>query len=503
MAESVPAAEKKPVPKWKQRARNMVWPLHARYPNVIPNPHGGDETYFRKRDAETNAKSALDEGVFLRLNCIMVSEIFGPNEIENLYEGLEKIGWDRERSPVRDDSNIEWLKTRRLYGSEGRMPLGWIHRPDEAKKFLGVRYIAEFPKQFSSLLVTISQLTPSTTCLSVGFILTDEAALEYSNAINEPAKTTRIPKRHSRAYSIMGVEHVKKERVRGIRHKYRNIGIEWLSKNFPRFFSLHCIRSQFPTAEFLSMEKFTPFDKDAPIDRAWEHWSRFVNIEQDVSSWTCSSVPSLRFSFDAARHEKMSNHMTVALRLDTLNKEDLSGYSGDSLGSQTYFANELLNGIIARYALAAYLREVLRNLKETRQSLSSRFNARRSKNEVEKISDFFRQSIGVPSIAREVLVLSENDASFRWNATGFTQQNHRDKEKPYEIKEGLKSFLGRLSRQLLEEDQDTREFLNQLSSALGIKESIAAQQRMEGVTVLALFVAVISMVVAIYTALNT
>lgn len=214
-------------------------------------------------------------------------------------------------------------------------------------------------------------------------------------------------------------------------------------------------------------------------------------------------MPSLKFSFDAARRDEISNHMTVALRWDTLNDEDLKTYGGDSLGSRTYFANERLYGIIARYALAAYLREVLRSLKETRQSLSARSNARRSTSEVEKISEFFRRSIGVPSIAREVLALSENDASFRWNATGFTQQSHRDEEKPYEIKEGLKSFLGRLSRQLLEEDQDTREFLNQLSSALGTKESIAAQRRMEGVTLLALVVAVISMVVAIYTALNT
>lgn len=501
--EGVPAPEKKTVPKWKQRARKMVWPLHARYPNVIPNPYGEDKTYYRERDAETNAKSALDEDVSLELGCIMVSEIFGPNEIETLYDGLEKIGWDRERTPVRDESNIEWLKKQRLYGSEGRMPLGWIHRPEEAKKYVGVRYTAEFPKQFSSLLVTISQLTPSTTCLSIGFVLTDEAAIEYSNAINEPAKTTRVPKRRSRAYSIMGVEHVKEERVRRIRQKYRNIGIEWLSKNFPGFFSAHCVSSQFPTAEFLSLEQFTPFDKDAPRDRGWEHWSRFVNIEHDFRSWTCSSVPSLKFSFDAARRDKISNHMTVALRWDTLSDEDLNTYGGNSLGSRTFFANERLDGIIARYALAAYLRELLRSLKETRQSLSARSKARSSTSEVEKISAFFRRSIGVPSIAREVLALSENDASFRWNATGFTQQSHRDEEKPYEIKEGLKSFLGRLSRQLLEEDQDTREFLNQLSSAIGAKESIAAQRRMEWVALLALAVAVISMAVSIYTALST
>lgn len=500
--EGVAALAKKSAPVWKQRVRKMVWPLHARYPNVIPNPYGEDKAYYGKRDAEINAKSALDENVSLRLGGIMVSEIFGPNEIEALYDGLEKTGWDRERTPVRDDSNIDWIKEQRLYGSEGTMRIGWVRRLEDVKKYVGVGYTAEFPKQFSSLLVTISQLTPSTTCLSVGFVLTDEAALEYANAINEPAKTTRVPKRRSRTYSIMGVEHVKEERVRRVRQKYRNMGIDWLSKNFPGFFAMNCENNQFPTAEFLSLEGFTPFDRDATRDRGWEHWSRFVNIDHDFHTWTCSSVPSLKFSFDGAQRDKIPNHMTVALRWDALSDEDLKTYGSDSLGSQTYFANERLDGVIARYALASYLRELLRSLKETRQSLSTRWNARRSTSEIEKISAFFRRSIGVPSIAREVLVLSENDASFRWNATGFTQQSHRDEEKPYEIKEGLKSFLGRLSRQLLEEDQDTRQFLNQLSSALGTKESIAAQRRMEGVTLLALAVAVISMFVAIYTAFN-
>ena len=57
--------------------------------------------------------------------------------------------------------------------------------------------------------------------------------------------------------------------------------------------------------------------------------------------------------------------------------------------------------------------------------------------------------------------------------------------------------------QLLEEDQDTREFLNQLSSALGTKESIAAQRRMEKLTSLTLAVALGSMVIAILAALSS
>lgn len=495
-AKETPAAEALPVPKWKQRARKIVWPLHARFPNIIPNPYGSNKAHFRKRDAEDNANSTLDSNISLKLGCILVSEIFGPNEIESLYDGLERIGWDRERTPIREESNIEWLKTQRLYGTEGTMSIGWVHRLEDLKRYAGVRYTAQFPKEFSSLLVDIAQLTPSVTCLNVGFVLTDEASLEYAKEINQPAQTTLVPNRRYRSYSIEGVSHIKEARVRRVRQKYRNLGISWLSKNFPGFFNDNCQGSHFPTAEFLSLEGFTPFDREAHGSREWQHWSRFIHIDHAFDCWTCTSVPSLKFSFDVGRGEKAPNHMTVALRWDTLSEDDTKIYGSDSLGSRTYFANERLNGIIARHALASYLRELLRSLKETRQTLSMRSKSRRSITEVDKISAFFRRSVGVPSIAREVLALSENDASFRWNAMGFARQIRPDEEKTYDIKEALKSFLGRLSRQLLEEDQDTREYMNQLSSATGTKESISAQWRMELIAWSALVIAVISTVVA-------
>jgi hypothetical protein len=474
----------------------MMWPLHARFPNTIPNPYGSNKEYYRNRDAKDNDNTKLDKDTDLKLGCIMVSEVFGPNEIGILYNGLEKIGWDRDRFLVREETNVDWLKKQRLYGSEGTIHIGWVHRPEDIKKYAAVRYTAQMPKEFSSLLVSISQLTPSITCLSVGFILTVEASQEYTEEINRYAKTTLVPKRHRRSYSIMGVRHVKQDRIRRVREKYRKLSIKWVSENFPAFFTENCEKSKFPTVEFLSLEGFTPFDENASEDRGLDHWSRFVHIDHDFDSWTCTSTPSLKFSFHAGEREEMPNHMTVALRWDELSSDDAESYGSDTLGSRVYFANERLYGIIARYALISYLRELLRSLKETRQLLSVHSRARRSVAEIDQISAFFRRSVGVPSIAREVLELSKNDASFRWNSMGFTQKMRREDESAYEIKDALKWSLGRLSKQLLSEDRDTREYLNQLSSATGTKESISAQRRMELIAYAALIVAVVSLFIA-------
>jgi len=494
-----PVATNSPPSKWQRRVQKFVWPIYARFPNVIPDPYGNEKEYWRERDVRENVETALGEGVSLRLGCIMVSEIYGPNEIEALYRGLERIGWDRGRARDRDESNVDWLKGQRLYGARGTLPLGWVRRQSEARRVVRLDYTADFPKEFSSLLVNIFQLTPSVTCLNVGFILTDAASLEYADEIDRPAQTTRKSEKNWRSVSILNVPHVKQERVQRVRRKYRELGISWLSRHFPGFFAEQCERSHFPTTEILALEGFTPFDGDNAKDRTWTHWSRFVNIDHEFDTWTCSSLSSLRFSLKPGPRDSIPNHITVALRCDTLTEEDKKHYGDFSLSSQVYFTKERVGGIVAKHALAGYLRELLRNLKETRQSLSLRTKSHRSTYEVTRISAFFRRSIGVPSVAREVLALSEDDASFQWDATGFTSQVYPGENETYEIKDALKSFLGRLAQQLLEEDQDTREFLNQLSSAMGTKESIAAQKRMEWVAGLALLVSAISLAFAIHS----
>lgn len=496
--EPPPSASPQPEAKWRQRVKKVLWPVHARFPNVIPNPYGDEREYFRTQDREDNAQTSLEDGVEVKLAAFEVSEIFGPNEINSLYEALERLGWDRDRTFSRD-SNIAWLRKQRLYGSEGTLPLGYVHRTKDAKKYVGVRYTADFPLQFASMLVDISQVTPSVTCLTVCFVLNDVASLGYEAAINTPQKTTRYPKRGSRSYTIKQVVHMKEDSVERVRNEYRRLGISWVKDNLPGFFSARCEESHFPTAEFIDLKGFTPFDKNESKGRDWKHWARFLNIDNFHDSWVSSSIPALRFSLEPRRGDKLPNHMIVGLRWDALTDENKKHYSEESLGSRTYFARERLGGITSKYVLSCYLSEVIREIKEVRQALGSDIVRKGSSSGMQRISTHFHNSIGNTAIAREVLVLSKNDASFRWNASGFNLQSfHENEDSPFDISSGLKSVLSRLSSSLIDEDRDTREFLSQISSAIGAKESVSAQRRMELVAVIALIVSVCSLLVSLF-----
>lgn len=495
LADSAPTSQKVLAAKWRNRLQKLVWPLHARFPNAFRSLYGDHRSEDWADDAQDNKDSELEEESELKLACVVVSEIYGPNEIESLYIGLAKIGWDKDVYNTQRESNIDWLKRQRLYGSEGRLSFGRVVRPADVGKYLGVRYLADFPEEFSSLSVVVTQLTPSITCLTVAFILSDDLSLEYKREINRPANTVFVPMKRAVSYSIKSVEHVKDARVVLARSRFLKASTLWLEEHFAGFFA-NQREQRFPTAEILSVDGFEPFGARTQRLRGWMHWSRFVNIDEDFWAWTCTSVPSLKFKFGVEGLGQSPRHITVALRRDSLGGDNEELIDG-SLGAQAVFAQKTMGGVIPKYALSCYLLELLRNLKETRQSLSGRARTQNKASQFGRVSEFFGRSIGVPSIAREVLALSESDYSFQRDATGFTQRLSRDDDSVRDIKDLLKMSLGRISKRLLEEDRDTREFLNQLSSAMGTKESVSAQRRMEAVAVLALIVSVVSLIVAL------
>ena len=482
------AADKKHVPQLKLLALKMLWWLRAHFPNTIPNPYGDYEDAIRKFDAECNAKSTIDENVSLRLNCMMVSEIFGPNEIESLYKGIDKIGWNEARDHIHKDTIIDWLKKYRLYGHPCTRSLGRIASPEISKIDSTVDLSAKFPKDFTSLIVNLSQLTHSITCLSVGFVFSDDASLEYSDAINRAAKSIRIPDRSFGEYKTLNVINVKEDRVRYLREKYQNIAISWLSDHFPGFFSKYCKNSHFPTVEFLSFNELMPFDLNPFEDQSWLHWSHFVNIGNHINSWKSTSDPSLGFAINSDFVDKLPNHMTVTIRLDLLSEDELERCHIESLYTQTNFAYSQLEPIIDRCVLEIFLRELLRRLKETCRSLSKPSKKYSSVNQIEKICTFFRDSIGIPSIAHETLALSKDRMNYALIASEFFYQQTFDKEINIKISDRLHRVLGQLSQQLLVEDQNTREFLDQLASSINTKESIAAQRIMICVSLLTLVV---------------
>lgn len=503
--EDVPASEDatikediKSPPKWMPLARQAIWPLHARFPNLIPNPYGEHKELFREMDSTSNNKTKMEADAKLELACIQISEIFGPSEIDSLYIGLQRLGWDQDKLLAKE-SNIFWIQNQRLYGTEGTLYLDWIHKTKDEKNFILSRYSANFPKEFSTLIVRIHQLTPSVTCLNIAFILNSENSMEYMRAINKPQKTKIIPRRGSRNYHIKNPEHLKEDATRDIREKYRKLSISWASRYFPGFFHKNCELNQFPTMEILLLEGHTPFDKETPHKTNIYHWTRFANIDSYTDAWISKKSPSLRFSLNTQHDTTFPNHITAALRRDTLTKNDTRHHDAKSTHSLVHFTISQLDGITSKHALICYLKEILRSIKEERQSLSPEIVKNGSNQGAQKINKYFLNAIGTPTIARESEELSRNTASFKRNASGFIDQPFPKGSEPHDISDRLRLSLAQLSRKLLDEDRDTRDFMNQLSSAIGTKESMAAQRRMEIVAIIALIVSVASMLFAAFS----
>ena len=492
-AEEVALRKKQTIDKLQRR-------LHYRFPDKILDPNNDDRACFVEKDEKDNVETLPENGVGFQLACIEVSEIFGPNEIGALYDNLLRLGWDRDQFLHRE-SNISWLRRQRLYGSEATLPLGFVHRSSEANSFLGVRYTAVFPDEFSSIYVNISQLSPSVTCLTVSYILTESNSYEYLHSIQTSQKTTRVPKDGSGGYWIKDVARLKEEQVDKIRSKYRNFGISWLSNNFPGFFSVRCKANDFPTSEIIVFEGYLPFNKNEPNQNKAGFWARFLNVHHYHSSWVSSAYQSLRFSLESLVNEKLPNHLIVGLRWDDLDKSNLGLGDESSLASRASFAISRLDGITSRFALICYMKEIHREIKELRQSLGS--PAKNNDSRIKQIADHFQRSMGVPAIAREMPTLSQDDSSFRWNATGFLEQSFfSEKTDPIDISLALQARIKSLSSRLIDEDRDTRELLAQISDAVATNESIIAQKHMKFLTVASIILGMCSLLAALFANKN-
>lgn len=482
---------------------SLWWRAYARYPNLIPSPHPEDEEYARNKDAQQNELSRIPDGQDVSLGCVWVCEVYGPAEIEQLYSALSKLGWDQAPS-LSDRNTVNWIKRQRFYGSEGVTNIGIIHRGKETQDGFMNRYNPSIPKEFDGLIANVYQVSPSLSCLVLGFFLSEEHSKNYANILNKEFKTSKHPIKGSRSVRIKGVEHNKREALVDRRLYYRTKAIGWVAEQIPGFFALSNISDRMPTGELVLPEGYVSYKKLDDERNTRLHWASFLDLDRPFDVWINSSCPPLRFAFGQREMEDL-DHIVVSLTWDTLSEDDLKHRSGESLASKTFFVHENFSGIWAKYSAISFLKEIRRSLAELRESLkTSDAQSDGSLVKLNSIERFLANSIGTATIARELLKLSQNEISFKWNASGYELRSafEKDKNKPWDISSGLRLMLKRSAARVIVEDQETRQYLDQYSSVLGTRESVKAQRKMERLTVLAIVISLTSLVVAMIAFLS-
>lgn len=473
-------------------SRRLLWKAHWIAPNLLPDRFG-DKAYLEARDKKSNEESRVDSSEELRVRAVWGIELFGPNESDQLYEALRVLNWSAGYGRAQNEA-LTWVQEQRSYGHGGFYNVGIVTQSSRPQQFMMVRNHASLPEDVDHLTVSLHQVVPTVTCIVVCFVLKEEVAARYEQAMN---KIHASKSERSSGWSISRVEpfHIKQREVEAIRGRFRRMATNWFQRNLPGHFSRSNTPQRFPTAELLTTKSEDVF-ADSP-SKITPDWRRIVSDFGVRDIWTSKYLPGLRFTLKPGRWPRGSeNFLSACVSLQSFPEEKIRLYGG-SPRAIVASCHEVLEGALACFAVSAFLAEVASDLKNTREDLSISKSNRRTMHTIDRIQRFFDRNAGVPSVLRELRDLTKVRGHIEHTCGDFEttpwKADQPSRDFAMEIREGL-NFR---ASALIEDESSTREHFEQLSTVLSIRESIRAQRKMEVLTIVALIVATVSLVAAV------
>lgn len=483
--------------RWVRLVRTARWRAHWLWPSVVPGPDRRADPEFRVRhDREVNERTRVPDGESLTLTAMWGVEVFGPSEVDRLYEGLVRLGWRNSSSDAPG-----WIRHQRAFGGAGGWyEVGPVFTRGEKARLAMIDNHAQLPEGVDHLLVRIFQLTSSLTCVLIGFSLKPELARCYEEELNRDRRT--VSERGKRRWSISYLDphHLKTRSIDQTRNRLRGLVSDWFASNLPGYF---CGR---PPGHVLSAELVTTMNEHLlPRDRdsghvPFDHWRRVIANVSYLDVWTLAECQGVRVAAWDRHLADEPLHVVATLRRQDVPSKSVELYGGPGPWAILSFCHERLDGVLINLAGLSFLRIASREIKASREALQlKRTSGRNSLQVLEKIQTFFDHSVGIPASAAELRDRSERVALYQHECAHFTAPPWPKAEEPRALATQLREQTGMLAKSVLAEEHALREHLEQLSSILSVRESVTAQRRMEWLTVAALIVAFMSLVVAALT----
>jgi hypothetical protein len=481
--------------KWMSK---LKWQAYWLLPNLIPMPYSRrDAVYQNTRDKEENEKGSIPSEIELRCPMIWGVELYGPSEIESLYDGIGKLGWNRVGARNAEVNAVDRIRQQRIDGPGGWLNIGQVLPKGEQQLFSLTNNFSPMPEGVESLLVRVFQITTSLTAVLVGFRLRDPLADGYEREANRDRVTFYRPARRQRAIEWVQPWHQKQEAVRVARRKLRSMAGEWFSRNLPGYFCGLVRPSEFPTMELLIAQGSIFEDSEKLPSSGWMDWRRLLVNTPPHEIWTYEDSQGLQLAFEREYDTPEGLHIVVALDAKNFPEEKFSRFGRSKPAAYSWHCDEILDGILVHSAAVEYLKEQIRDLNLTRDRMkkvrSGRKNLSRT---LVEIGDFFDRTLGSSVVARELATHSEDVGWYRHDCANFTAPGW-DRESKHTLHEVICRRVRFHSSQLSDEEPALRGHFEQLSTIMSVRESIRAQRRMEWLTLLALLIALASLAIAL------
>ncbi|WP_146027568.1 hypothetical protein [Stenotrophomonas bentonitica] len=496
---SLRLAEGNPEARWKWASKLVLklrWQAYWFAPNLLAGLDGDDKASKAARDEERNRESRVPQDQALESRMAWGVELYGPGEIDTLYESLDSLGWSGIGGSSAEGDAASSVRRMRSKGGGAWLNLGYVFRRGSRKRSFLSKNFTHLPDDVESLKVNVFQITDSMTAVLIGFSLSGSLVEAYARELNRDRSTYYQRKTKPKSIEWVGPLNQKEAAIARRRTHLRSMVGQWFADHLPGFFSGLQQPSSFPTMELVAANSsaFVALGQSMPH---FENWRRLlINVRRD-EVLTEEERPALKLAFFDSREMDQGLHIFASVDTTLYDNAPLDGAEAPSRRKPTMHCHDVAGGVLVHSATLQYLKEHMKDIHRTRERMKEARSGRRSTSRtISEITQFFDRNIGLPAVTRDLARHSKHVHWYRHDCGRFSAKSWQG-DKTYFFFESIQKRLQSLSAQLTDEEAAIRSHFEQLTSILSVRESIKAQRRMEVLTVSALVVAVGSLVVAL------
>lgn len=421
-------------------------------------------------------------------HAVWAIETYTPLDAQTLIGQLERL--DLRDADWRRSGNLVDDLTRARRGPRGGswFNLGTLFpRGSRVEPWGGTE--TDLPSGVRCARLMLHFLTSSVTALVVQFVFADECALSFDALARRVdfATDARIQREGIR---IDPPSNVKQRELRKLRRELRDKAARWVAQELPGAFSSGLGSQPMPTAELVTTEQATPFDRTSdPFN-----YIDFSGFGENFEYWTAEELPGLRLTFD---DDDRSVAVFAGRRADVLADDSYDLYGGhDERWALTHHVDEYVDRDLALWGTSHLLLAHQARLGEIRdQSLGGSTRPTPAIRRLKHVRDeLLRDSLDARTVAAEVKRFASDSWAFERHALSWQSSRSTRNEG---LLAALRGAIRTNAKAVESSEQLLREALLAESSIIGTLADLRIQRGLWLIGILALAIALVSLFVTL------
>ncbi len=447
----------------------------------------------RQHDEELNLQTEPPEGELIDLKCLWVIEYYSPSHIDQLLNGLRRLGWTTAPLPTIEINPSIWIRKCR---DDLSSCFSWynLNPLRKEKQFASDCQTELLPSPVDEAFAQLICISPSLICIVICFVFNDAYAMSF-NKILRSREESRIIGTKREIKQILTPYDIKKSKITQLRKRMQNIAIDFISNFIPGVFSSARHIEHFPTCELLTFHSEYAYQRLLSQQTKNDLWLRVLDLSPFLC-WESSFLDGLLFFGSSYDDDALPYHWKFVAKGNLSNADKPDNINGDG-SVYPSDVNISVAGLLSRLGLPVLLSSYEKQVGEVRDSdfffeKDGRGNILRQLTNMEnKVIDTWR----IPPILDDLARICESKTLFEDHVPAFVRvPGASTSETQTTLTEELRRNVRDRARRLLRYIELLQGSIDRHVDLNGIRENIKLQNRMLWLTI---FIAVLTIAMLI------